>query len=494
MKNNEYNIVNVTNEKNIFQAEFTVAQRAEFSTQSENVNPVKDELNDNSIVNDRVEDNVYKATKAKEEKREDSQEQIEEQLSSSSSTAASSTATSSTAASGAAAASTGSAVATVVAAATVSVAAIGAIVGINVISPQQTDLATFLTSEVTTNSINYSFSMPSQLLRYEEESGDTPQGEKMVVATIEEGLEFKEEEYLAEYEPYDDDTFIFYHSFSGLTPDTAYALTLIVREENPSTEIPNEIQLAHRIFRTDSVGNALSFDSFETTTDSVSFSFIVTNEAAEYDPAGTSMPSIKATISLGDSLVDEQYIEEVTAYDDNHLTGSATFTGLSANTKYTITLYVSIGQEFKKLGSKSFTTQPRSSSGFRGGIITVENDETIVFRFYARSSYIGSGMLGIDLVYIYTQPSPTDPQVVFINEDDEKVSYSYDFNFDRSISIDMTSPVASTGDYTISDFASLAEVMANKSFTIRIEYIDGTNSQTKTIQTGVSFTFVRNNI
>ena len=49
MKNNEYNIVNITNEKNNFSAEYTNAQKVEYSFQSENKNPIKDELNDNLV-------------------------------------------------------------------------------------------------------------------------------------------------------------------------------------------------------------------------------------------------------------------------------------------------------------------------------------------------------------------------------------------------------------------------------------------------------------
>lgn len=68
MKNNEYNIVNITNEKNNFSGEYTNAQKVEYSFQPENKNPIKDELNDNSTINDKVEDNLLKSTKEKEKR------------------------------------------------------------------------------------------------------------------------------------------------------------------------------------------------------------------------------------------------------------------------------------------------------------------------------------------------------------------------------------------------------------------------------------------
>lgn len=361
MKNNEYNIVNITNEKNNFSGEYTNAQKVEYSFQPENKNPIKDELNDNSTINDKVEDNLLKSTREKEKKKE---KQESEALESSSSSSGSSS--SSAASSTAAASSTGAsgALGGIVAAATVSVAAIGTIVGVNVFGAQPTDLVNFLTSEVTANSIDYSFSMSSQLLRYEETVGaDAPLGEKMVVATISDGLDFKEEEYLAEYEEYDENTFIFYHGFSGLNPDTAYALTLKVREENSVTETYNDTQLAYRVFRTDVKGEAIKFESVIPTYNSVSFSFIVENSAIGYNPGESRLPEIQATVSSTGYTPQEKIIENLDQYDDSHMIGYGEFTELSDNTTYNLTISVSVDQEFKPLGSTSFTT-PEIEIGF----------------------------------------------------------------------------------------------------------------------------------
>ena len=70
MKNDEYNIVNITNEKNNFKYEYTKAQNVEFSFQPENKNTLDDELNDNTTINDKVENNVLKSTKEKQKKQE----------------------------------------------------------------------------------------------------------------------------------------------------------------------------------------------------------------------------------------------------------------------------------------------------------------------------------------------------------------------------------------------------------------------------------------
>lgn len=375
MKNDEYNIVNVTNEKNNFSGEYTKAQKVEYSFQPENKNPNKDELNDNFTINDKVEDNLLKSTREKEKKKEKQESEVLESSSSSSSTA------SGTAAASSAGASTGGALGGIVAAATVSVAAIGTIVGVNVFGAQPTDLVNFLSSEVTANSIDYSFSMSSQLLHYNEGSGDVPVGEKVVVATIADGLNFKEEEYLFEYEEYDENTFIFYHGFSGLTPDTAYALTLKVREENSVTETYNDTQLAYRTFRTNAKGEAFRFESVIPTSNSVSFSFIVDNEAIGYIPEESRLPEIQASISSTGTTPQEIIIESLDIYDENHMIGFGEFTGLSGSTTYNLTISVSIDQEFKSLGSTTFTT-PEIEIGFEFLIEEFEaTDNSIKFVF-----------------------------------------------------------------------------------------------------------------
>ena len=97
--------------------------------------------------------------------------------------------------------------------------------------------------------------------------------------------------------------------------------------------------------------------------------------------------------------------------------------------------------------------------------------------------------LGISLSYVYGVQTPNSPRIVFINEDDTSETYSYDIDFANYFNVTMTNPAATTGEQTINDFNSLASAMGNKTFTVRIDYNDGTSDQQKVIQTGVSFTF-----
>ena len=533
MKNNEYNIVKITNDKNTFEAEYTNAQKVEYSFQSDNKNPIKDELNDNSTINDKVEDNVFKFSRKKEKKKErEDAEKIESSTSSSS--AASSSASSaaggvagssaaSAAGASAAAASSGG-IAAVVAATTVAVVSVGAIVGVNVINPvQEVELATFLTSEISPNSIDFSFSMPSRLLMYQEDGGqDAPISEKNVVFTIANGSGFNIEEYLMEYEEYDEEHFIYYGHMGGLTPDTSYALTVSIKEENPDKEAVYQ-ELGKRTFFTQAIPvtadfkfetieastsrvnfsfvvsntaleytpgetdipvvnatitnnfgyedtisierltefdeysmigsgefsaltpsttytitvsaelesgyrslgytsftteNAVTFDTVEVTHSSVNFSFIVDNEAVEYDPSLARMPAIQATISDGNDFYDEMWIEQISTYDDSNLMGSGNFTGLSANTEYTITLSVSLEQELRTLGSTTFTTSARPSSGFSWGIFTLDVEETVLFRFYVKSEYIG-----------FVEGGPTPNCIAVVSKDGQEVKRSTDISY-----------------------------------------------------------------
>ena len=394
MKNNEYNIVKVTNEGKNYQTEYTTAQNVEYSFQAENETTIKDELNDNSTVNDKVENNVSKATKEKEKKQERKETESADSSSSASSSSASSVSASSSAASSASAAS-GSASAAggiggVVAAASASIVAVGAIVGINVLGPQpETELATFLTSEVTTNSVDFSFSMPSRLLRYEESGdGDEPVGEKMVVATIEDSEGYSYEDYLVEYDVYDENTYIYSHKFTSLTPDTGYALTISIKEENPTVEESTYLQLARRTFRTEAIAQAVIFESIQTTQTDVEFGFLANKDACGYDPETQRMPSIKAEIHGSDGHYDDIWIQELGEYDEIYLSGFGSFSGLTASTNYTITLSVSMEQEFKQIGSTSFTTEAKPDSGF--GFDAVTPKETSVdYRIYVNADYIG---------------------------------------------------------------------------------------------------------
>ena len=394
MKNNEYNIVNITNEKNNFEYEYTKAQDVEFSFQPENKNTLNDELNDNTTINDKVENNVLKSTKEKQKKQE---RQKTENLESSSASTSASNATATASASAAASASSATAAGSlggIVAAATVSVVSVGAIVGINVINPiQDNELATFLTSEVTSNSIDFSFSMPSRLLTYEEDSDPTgaSASERNVVFQIENGSGYNVEEYLVEYEQYDEEHFIYYGHMDGLTPETSYALTVAIKEDNPEYQDPTYTKLGRRVFSTQPVPvtNDFRFETIEATQTEVHFSFVVSNKAVEFDPEVGRKPAIQASINGPDSFYDEMWIESIQELDDDNLIGSGNFTGLTANTSYTLTISVSLETELKTLGVTTFATQARPSSGFTWGYVRCEDGAKLEYSFYVKSDYIG---------------------------------------------------------------------------------------------------------
>ena len=359
MKNDEYNIVNVTNEKNNFSAEYTNAQKVEYSFQSENKNPIKDELNDNSTINDKVEENVSKANKEKEKKKEKQESEALESSSSSSGAASSGTsaAASSTAAASSAGA-TGGALGGIVAAATVSVAAIGTIVGVNVFSPQPGDLVTFLSSEVTTNSIDYSFSMPSNmLLSYEEPI----ESRKEVVVYVKNSEGFDYSNHL-QYEEYDESTLVFFDYVDGLTANTSYALTIQLEETSfmEQEEVVTTTELAFRTFTTLSFAQRIVFNPLDVTYNSVSFSFEANLSDLGYNPDAPAMPNVFATIVDSDQFYDRLTLSDYEMIDDKRVTIFGDFSGLSPETTYTIDVY--LDDETNLLGSASFTTLERTAS------------------------------------------------------------------------------------------------------------------------------------
>lgn len=355
MKNNEYNIVNITNEKNNFSGEYTNAQKVEYSFQPENKNPIKDELNDNSTINDKVEDNLLKSTREKEKKKEKQESEALE-----SSTSSSSAASSSTASSTAAASSTGAsgALGGIVAAATVSVAAIGTIVGVNVFGAQPTDLVTFLSSEITTNSIDCSFSLPSNmLLSYEEHV----ESRKQVIVSVKnsDGFDYSEP---VQYEEYDESTLIFYSYVDGLSAGTSYALTVQLEETTFVEQEPvtTYTDLAFRTFTTLSFAQKIVFNPLDVTYNSVSFSFEANLSDLGYNPDAPAMPNVFATIVDDDQFYDRLTLSSYEMIDDKRVTIFGDFSGLNPETTYTIDIY--LDDETNLLGSATFTTLERTAS------------------------------------------------------------------------------------------------------------------------------------
>ena len=387
MDNNEFNPSKVTNELNTPVGEYTAAQKAEFSFKADNVNPLKDELNDTSTVNDKVEDNLSKKAKQEEEKKKEQNDNTSDSGNISSTSAASSSA----------AASSGGIVATVAAAATVAVTAVGGLVGLNLVEDESKheDLITFVSSEITADSIDVSFSMLSSYLRYEEDptgaGSDEPLPEKTVVYTIKDGYGFIDEQMVEGGLEIDDQHTLYDLHIGELTPDTGYNLTLNIKYEYPDREIPYYKELATRNFQTQAIptsGDLVEFLGLEASSTGVSFEFKVGKDTVNYDPQSQTPPAILMTINGPNSYYDEQYVREVSEYDETSIFASGSFSGLRASSEYTITIKFNTETEVITLGSTTFTTQQAPSSGF--GFYQITPDAKFVnVIFYVNSTYVG---------------------------------------------------------------------------------------------------------
>ena len=400
MKNNEYNIVNVTNEKGTFVSEYTKAQNVEFSFQPENKNPIKDELNDNSTVNDKVEDNLSKKAREKEEKKEE-QENLEnaEQLSSSASSSAASSSASSAAASSSASSATAASAATasaggiagVVAAASVTVAVIGGAVGLTVVGQQEKELITFVASDVGENFIDCTFRMPASLLSYDQDATiqDEPLGEKFVMYLLEDRNGAVGDPKAIFGEEIDEYTLEYYLSIDGLTADTDYFLTIYLEEQIPDEE-PITTQLAYRTVRTlaGSTAQLITFNSIDADYNQVSFSFFAPYSAVGYDPESPTTPAIQMEITNSGGYYDSTWLQSYEEYENDNLICSGEFYNLTQKTEYTINVSLSTETGMKFLGSESFTTKAKPSGSVTWGAVnTTEN--SVTFNFYGNANYIG---------------------------------------------------------------------------------------------------------
>ena len=364
VKSDEFNNVKVTNEKNTFGGEFTKAQKSEYSFQNENPTTIKDELNDTQTINDDPEENLLKSTKEKKEKKQENKE-----LESSSTSGAEASSASSASA---AASSAGGTVAGIAAsAATAAVVVIGAVAGISIIEQQkeQEDLITFVSSDITADSIDFIFRMPASLLFYEEDpttGGDTPR--KQIIGYVENSDGYYASQEFG-FEDIDEYTKEGYGYFDGLSAGTTYALTIMLVEYFYSeTEeiVENPTQLAFRTFTTLTADQLITFTSFEVTYNSVDFAFTVALSDIGYTPGSQDTPNGYAT--LGDRSLT---LTDFSLIDDEHAEVRGGFTGLDPETSYKLEIYVEIDRVSKFLGSREFTTLERTTT-FSFGDITVE--------------------------------------------------------------------------------------------------------------------------
>ena len=435
MKNNEYNIVNVTNEKGTFVSEYTKAQNVEFSFQPENTNPIKDELNDNSTVNDKVEDNLSKKAREKEEKKEKKESEVEssEQLSSSSSSSAASSSSASSAASSSASSATAASAATasaggiagVVAAASVTVAVIGGAVGLTVIGQQPNELITFVASDVGTNYIDCTFRMPANLLSYDQDaaSQDEISGEKFVMYLLEDrsGVVAKEAIFGEEIDEY---TIEYYLTLEGLTADTDYFLTIYLEEQIPDVE-PITTQLAYRTVRTlaESTAQSITFNSIDADYNQVSFAFLVPYDVVGYDPESPTTPAIQMEITNSGGYYDSIWLQSYEEYENDSLICFGEFYNLTQKTEYIINVSLSTETGMKLLGSESFTTKAKPSGSVTWGSVTT-TENSVTFNFYGNANYIG-----------WEEGGPTPNVTVAAYIDGEEMSSTSVTDFSRFDSI-----------------------------------------------------------
>ena len=341
MNSDEFNNVKVTNEGKPGNFEFTKAQSSEYSSFADNISPIKDELNNRKIINDHVEENILKSTKEKERKRE----KKEGKSIKGTEATASSTATA-----------VGGTIAGVAAsAATAAVVVIGAVAGVSIIQQEtpQEDLVTFISSEVGTNDIIFSFSMPANLLYYEE--GQEQQSYREVVASIESSDGYYQTFPIPEYEYYDDTTLVFYASADGLAAGTTYALTIDLQEifyTEVEEEVVNVKQLAFRTFTTLSVAEVITFNQFDITANSVSFSFNAALKDLGVDPQSPTMPNVFATLNEER----QTQLSEYDFIDEEHVIVYGEFSQLQPETTYNLNIYLDVDREYKLLGSTTFTT------------------------------------------------------------------------------------------------------------------------------------------
>ena len=363
MDSNEFNNVTVTNEGKTYDAEFTKAQKYEFSSQTENSTTVGDELNDRHTINDSIEENTLKSSKDEDKKKEE-EKQARENAEKITETASS----------------VGSSVGSVaVSVATASVVVIGAVAGISIIEQQKEheDLITFVSSEITTNSVDFTFRMPAVLMSYEEGQISDVSYKKVIGELISSDGYFEQQEYALE--EIDEETLEGYGGFSGLTPDTPYALTITLLEYSYDEEtqeeiVENPIELAYRAFSTLPQQSVITFDPLDITYNSVSFSFTVALSDIGYNPESPSMPSLFATLDDRSLTLTEYDI-----VDDNHVRIYGNFTQLQPLTTYTLEIYLEVDRESRLLGSTTFTTLERTSSVVFDAISVTRTEVNFVF-------------------------------------------------------------------------------------------------------------------
>lgn len=356
MKNNEYNKVKVTNENVKNTPEFVGAPKTDSAAYIETVKPYKDELNSRRVNNDKVEEIGVNSKKKGAYARQD-YKKVQHGPTHLASTAGH----------------------TVVAATTISVTAIAvAVIGTTIIDEyvEELDPIVYLESNISTDSIDFRFTMPSRLLRYnQEDEGPETEPEyydETRVRAMVYNDNYMDDQEIMEFSEYPDDPENYVEGWMGfyeLTPNTNYTLCIYLQHvrtnpEGTGDEVLGIDKLSYRTFSTKPIpSNLITFTSVSADSTSVSFEFRVhpSTLGVEVDPYYQPDPQSLAlfaeiTDSSG-SYYDSLMIENIsTERESEYLICYGNFSGLHPSTNYTIKIMQSREQEYAFLGQTTFTT------------------------------------------------------------------------------------------------------------------------------------------
>ena len=446
MKNNEYNKVKVTNEKGSA-AEFVAVQGAETTFYVENkTTPYKDELNSRATNNDKIEEiGVGKNRKASAIKKED-YKKIKQGTVHLSSTAGH----------------------MVVAATTISVAVVGTMVGLDILTgleEEQAELATFSDSEIGIDYVRFNFVVANQHLSYYDEgAGESPAGSDTfdlsmaVFATLTNENYYRKEE-IVEYGPYeqDEDYTEFYGYIEPLAPKTSYELTLTLcfgnyeEVEDPATGDWNEEfvpvitkHLARRVFETKPVPTLVTFTLIDPSYNDVMIRFKVAKSTINYGEAMENSVFVELTNEEG--YYDSYYVQSFRDEGGDTVSGEASFSNLSPSTKYTVSVKMSTETAYVTLGATTFSTL-ESNIGFHSITFSeyahyTNHTFTVTLDFeddsdnprYRDYTLIWRDNVGNQIDVFYLQPVKT-AQTVVVTQTNPGV---YDYDLDGTFNYELT--------------------------------------------------------
>ena len=356
MKNNEYNKVKVNNENVRNAPEFVGVPKTDSAAYIETSKPYRDELNSRKTNNDKIEEigvhDKKKGTYVKQDYKK-----VQHGPTHLASTAGH----------------------TVVAATTVSVTVIAVVVvGTAIIDEyvEELDPIVYLESNISTDSIDFRFTMPSRLLRYNQEDEDPetePEFEDYTnVKAMVYNEDYMDDQYVMEIGEYEDDPVNYLEAwmgFYGLTPNTNYTLCIYLEHvrtymDDKEEEVLGVDNLSYRSFSTKPIpSNLITFTSVSADSTSVSFEFRVhpkTLGIEEVDPYYQPDPyslALFAEITNTEGYYDSLMIENIsTERESEYLICYGSFSGLYPSTTYTIKIMQSREQEYAFLGQTTFTT------------------------------------------------------------------------------------------------------------------------------------------